>query len=227
MSNTYEEIMMLQSVGSFIRGFFFVMLITIAFSFTISIMYSFSMYTVSRRRGIDKAWLAWVPVGNYWNIGSISDQYRYVCRGKVTNRRKILAALAIALGALGIIMVYIYIDTFAGILENAALRMGDPEEAFLVSLGMKILLISAITLAVMAVDIVLMVFFYISLHDFYASTRPDRKVLYLVLSILIPVTMPFFVFSCRYADAGMPPRRTPVVPQPSALPQYPPRGPEF
>ena len=53
------------------------------------------MYAVAQRRGIEKPWLAWVPVGNAWLMGCISDQYRYVKLGQVKNKRKLLMWLEI------------------------------------------------------------------------------------------------------------------------------------
>ena len=44
-----------------------------------------ALYTIAQRRGIRKAWLAWVPVLSVWILGSISDQYRYVVKGQNRN----------------------------------------------------------------------------------------------------------------------------------------------
>ena len=57
---------------------------------------SIGLYTIAKRRGIANPGLAWVPVAYSWILGSVSDQYQYVVRGKVCNRRKILLGLAIA-----------------------------------------------------------------------------------------------------------------------------------
>ena len=54
------------------------------------ILTSLAIYTISRRRVLRKAWLAWVPVVNCWLLGSISDHYQYVAKQKVTRRRKVL-----------------------------------------------------------------------------------------------------------------------------------------
>ena len=44
--------------------------------------------------GIRHAWLAWVPIGNNWILGSLSDQYRYLVKGKICRKRVILPALS-------------------------------------------------------------------------------------------------------------------------------------
>jgi hypothetical protein len=53
-----------------------------------------ALSAIARRRGIEKPWMAWVPVGSSWLLGCISDQYRYVAYGQVRNRRKLLPWLA-------------------------------------------------------------------------------------------------------------------------------------
>ena len=51
------------------------------------------IYAIAKRRGINNAWMAWIPVANGWILGSISDQYQYVVKGKVRYNRIILVAL--------------------------------------------------------------------------------------------------------------------------------------
>ena len=72
---------------------------------------SIGLYTIAKRRGIANPGLAWVPVAYSWILGSVSDQYQYVVRGKVCNRRKILLGLAIAgffLGQSGVLFLANY-----------------------------------------------------------------------------------------------------------------------
>jgi hypothetical protein len=60
------------------------------------ISYIFSskgMYAIAKRRGIEKPWLAWVPVGNMWLLGCISDQFRSLAYGEYTNRRRKLLCI--------------------------------------------------------------------------------------------------------------------------------------
>ena len=59
------------------------------------VLTSLGLYTIAKRRAINKAWLAWIPVVNCWLIGCISDQYRYVVKGQVKSKRKSLLALTI------------------------------------------------------------------------------------------------------------------------------------
>ena len=60
------------------------------------ILGSVGLYKVAKRRGIAHAWLAWLPIGNHWILGCVSDQYQHLVLGKVTSRRKILLGLNLA-----------------------------------------------------------------------------------------------------------------------------------
>ncbi len=177
-------------------------LLAIGFSILVYILQALGMYTIANRRGIHHPWLAWVPFGNLWILGSISDQYQYVSQGKVRSRRKLLVGLNIALCV--IMLVLFVVAVYAGI--QAAI--GGGEEGLIVA-GM-IALLSALVMMVLA--IVLSVFQYICLYNLYASCDPDNKTTYILLSIFIGVTLPFLVFICRKKDFGMPPRRPEPAP---------------
>lgn len=183
-------------------------LLVIGFSIVVYVLYSLGMYTIADRRGIHHPWLAWVPFGNLWILGSISDQYQYVSQGKVRSRRKLLVGLNIALCV--IMLVLIFVAVYA--IVQAAI--GGNEEGLVVA-GM-IALLSA--LVMMVVAIVLAVFEYICLYNLFASCDPGNKTTYTLLSIFIGVTLPFLVFICRKKDLGMPPRRPEPAPYTPAEP---------
>lgn len=179
--------------------FFVIWLAAIAFGVVSYVLNARGMQLIARRRGIRKPWLAWIPVASLWILGSISDQYQYVAKGKIRNRRKVLLGLMIG-----------YTAVFA-VLEVAALLFDGESAAIAVLLVLGVL-------GALSVCIVFVVFMYIALYDLYASCDPDNAVLYLVLSIVLNVTMPFFVFACRNKDGGMPRRRdprpaAPVIPE--------------
>ena len=83
-------------------------------SFLIQVaVYVFSalaLYTIAKRRGLSNPWLSWIPVANVWILGSIADQYRYVARGEVRSKRKVLLTLKIISAALTAVMVQLQKD---------------------------------------------------------------------------------------------------------------------
>lgn len=189
---------MVGALGVFLVIYLLFLLLVIAFSIAAYVLGSLGLYTVAQRRGIRRSWLAWVPVGNMWILGSLSDQYQYIAQGKVKNRRKIILTLAIVLFA-----VY-FLWLFAVII--CAVAGGEMGAVLAMLLGLLVIAVVAIWLAVCE---------YMAYYDLFKSCEPDNAVLYLVLSILFSVSLPFFVFACRKKDLGMPPRRQPT---PTAVP---------
>lgn len=176
-------------------------LFVIAYSILVYILQSLGMYTIANRRGIHHPWLAWLPIANMWLLGSISDQYQYVAKGRVRSRRKVLLGLSIATYTL-MIPVYVIslaVGVFAGLGGSTGTEMMG---VALAVLGM--------CLVMAVLSILLMVFTYIAFYDLYASSDPDNAVAFLVLSIFFSFLQPFFVFACRKKDKGMPPRKSQI-----------------
>ena len=163
-----------------------------------------ALYTIAQRREIKKAWLAWVPVLNVWILGSISDQYRYVVKGEIRSKRKVLLTLNIInfiLGWAAVIKVIVTIVMFA----FGRIDLNNEMEVIRQALGSLVWFIPVAILGIVS-----LIFRIMALYDVYTSCDPANNVLYLVLS-LIPainqVTQPMFLFLCRDKDEGMPPRR--------------------
>ena len=162
------------------------------------ILRSIGTYTIAKRRGLKHAWFAWVPVADHYLLGCISDQYRYVVKGQNKNKRKWLLALDIVFAAVLIVTIV----SFVGIVVNFA--MGYMNENRMMA---RLLGTLSLYLPLLGVGIAMSVLRYMALYDLYTSCDPGNKVLYLLLSIFVGVTEPFFVFFIRNKDEGMPPRR--------------------
>ncbi len=173
----------------------FVLLFALAVSIGAYVLQSIGLYRIAKRRGIHKPWLAWLPVGNMWILGSISDQYQYVAKGRVRNRRKLLMGLTIVCFA---ISIPVSIAESVMSIQAAMGYSGQTAASILV-------IVSSLVMAV--VSVVAAVIQYIAYYDLYRSCEPGNSVLYLALSIVFSITLPVFVFVCRNKDEGMPPRK--------------------
>lgn len=152
-----------------------------------------AVYVIARRRGLNKPWLAWVPVLNVWLLGSLSDQYQYVVKRKNTGRRKWLLVLNLLMPVLyGTVIGFVCAALMPG-------AYGIYWEKAMVAVGL--------VLPLAGVAIAAAVIRFVALYDVYRSLDPNNAVLFLVLSIFFGVTEPFFLFFNRDKDAGMPPRR--------------------
>ena len=172
---------------------------------------AFALYTIARRRGIAHPWLAWIPVANVWILGSLSDQFRYVVRGQVRSKRKVLLTLNIISAVMGVVMVVAII--VAVIRWGFSFQAGASETAIMNSIMGSIMGVLALCLPWAGVAIASAVLSYMALYDIYTSCDPANNTVYLVLSILFGFTQAIFLFLCRNRDDGMPPRR-------DAQPQY-------
>ncbi len=177
-------------------------LISLAFSVISYVFQSLGFYNIAKRRAIHHPWLAWIPVGSGWILGSISDQYHYVTEGKVTNRRKVLLGLSIATLVLSIGVCGTYISQIVKLTMGYEYKESD---------AMVLIGVVGAALIMAAASVVSCVFQYMCYYDLFKSCKPDSAMIFLLLSIFLGVTRPFFVFACSKKDEGMPRRRQPVI----------------
>lgn len=76
-------------------------------SVAVYVLQAIGLYTIAKRRGIRHAWLAWVPVGFVWILGSISDDFKARLTGKLRNKRKVLLVLTVVLWVLSFLTLNI------------------------------------------------------------------------------------------------------------------------
>ena len=186
------------AAGAFIAVMIVFALIGLALSVATYVLRSIGCYKIAKRRGIHHPWLAWIPIGDSWILGSISDQYQYVAKGKIRNRRKALLGLTIATVAVSIPV------SIAEAVVGVQTAMGYGMDAVGVSI---VIGVCSVVMAILSM--IAAVIQYIAFYDLFASCEPDNSVLYLVLSIVFAVTLPVFLFICRNKDGGMPPRKQP------------------
>lgn len=171
---------------------------------------SLGLYKIARLRGIRGAWLAWVPVACDWVLGSVADQYRYVVKGRIKNRRLPLLLLGI------LVMVLQTVTNIASmelLISYARMMMGQiPQGVFKPTVIAYVL--PAIAWCAAAARFVI---HQISVYDLYSSCTVRYNVLYLVLGLVFRFLEPVFFFVCRNQEEGMPPRREEDVPVASEI----------
>ena len=168
-----------------------------------------SLYTIAQRRGIKNPWMAWVPVLNVWILGCISDQYRYVVKGEVRSRRKVLLILNIV-KKLGVIAaIAMVIVGLVNLIVHAQILETGSNKVIVEFLGRQFMPALGAAMLMGVVSLVSFVFAAMAYYDLFASCEPENKVLYLVLGLLINITL----------DLGMPARR---AAQPQSEPEVAP-----
>lgn len=199
------------------------LLLTLAFAVVSYVLHSVGLYTIARRRRIPRPWLAFLPIGGNWILGSISDRYQFVRKKRFRNRKKLLVCMELATYVLTGAIVFSIISLLinAGLLQTTA-KLPDgwytvdglnliplhKDQSFIGPIRPDDILAAAqlivvLFFATLLISMIFTIFLYLTYYDVYASCRPDLKVVFLLLSILFPVTMPFFVFACRKHDKGL------------------------
>ena len=198
----FEELLPVFSI--FGAVFLTALIIGMLVKLVIWVFRSLALYTIGKRRGLKNPWLAWIPVGSEWIIGSVSDQYQYLTQGKNRNRRKILLILSLtamvigwASTALGFSRVFWFLEAYGANLPYDAVA----EMVFPMTGTMLLGVISS------GVGVAAYVFRQISMYDLYRSCDPKNAVPYLVFGILFGVLEPVFLMILRNRDEGMPPRK--------------------
>jgi hypothetical protein len=202
-----------EGFGVILPLYFVMLLLTCGASIAAYILQSVGFYQTAVRRGLRNPWLAWVPVGNVWILGSISDQYQYIVQRKNKNKRKALMILNI--------LMWVAYAAIWGILVSMivnAISFSNhmPDETWYALVGHILGMIVA-ALVMLGLAVAVAVIQYMALYDYYRSCDPNNAVMYLVLGILATLFMPalailqsVFIFLCRNKDLGMPPRKDAV-----------------
>ena len=194
------------------------------------ILQALALYTIAKRRGINKPWLAWIPLVNVWILGAVSDQYQYVVKRQVKNKRKALLGLNIAIGVLASVVItasiWIVVDmilTLTG-LWNIHPNLQPSSDMLMQMAGEYIGLLLVVLLVIIplsVLSIIQTVFFYMALYDVFRSCDPKNSTLYLILSLVGNVVVEgaysIFLILCKDKDLGMPPRKE----EPEAIPACP------
>lgn len=188
-----------------LAGFYVVyFLLIIAISLISYIFASLGYHTMAKRRGIEKAWLAWIPVGELWILGSISDRYQLQTHYRTKNKRKALLILQVILIVLLVLLMIFVGTTVLSLIK--VMQNENPYYPFVDYLkpvrdNLKDLV--CLYFVLLGVAVATTVVQYMALYDLYRSCDPGSSVLFLVLSILLPIVTPFLVFSVRRKDLGM------------------------
>ena len=188
------------------------------------VLTALALYSMAQRRHIAHAWISWLPVADSWILGSLSDQYRYVVKGQVKSKRKLLLTLNIISTIVSTVLFFL---SFHSIIRMLLMIMEGTDEVLMVErIFSGLMRTSGILLLMLPLIIWKKVLTFMALYDVYQSCEPRNAVMYLVLSILFPMIRPIFLFVVRDQEQGMPPRRQeaprePFMSMPPAQPAAP------
>ncbi len=190
-----ETTMATESAGSLavLLITFLVYFISISISIASYIMSSLSFYTISKKRNIKNPWIAWIPIANIWNIGSVADGFD-ADRGIKRKWRTVLLTFTIIMIASAVVFSVIIAGFGIATVASAAAYDGDilASEFGGVFVGFMIALYVGtiiITMVAMAFEFL----YYICIYKVFEATVPTKAVKYIILSLLVPLAEPILL----------------------------------
>lgn len=160
--------------------------ITFIIGLVFYIFTAISLYAISKKRGYDKPWLAFIPIANFYLMGAIADNINLVIKKKTIFRR--LALILSGSFIFSLIMIFVFI--FKGV-ENSEAINQNPSLSLGIIMGVGIFYILIIILRICY--LILLGFI---LYRIYMDYTPNNAVAFLVLSLIFKIH-PFFLFSIR------------------------------
>lgn len=175
------------------------------------ILLGLGMYTIAKRRGITNPALAWVPLGQSWMLGCISDQYQYVTMGREKNKRKLLLMLEIGYCLLIVVVCVLLMSVLwnSSVDASGGQTVTEPMLQSRVSaVSIQLMATLLLSLAMLGFAIAYAVMKYVALYDLFRSCDPARATMFTILSVLLGAFVTgIAVVNCQNKDFGMPPRR--------------------
>lgn len=185
---------------------FFVLLYlgVLAFAVVGYIFGSKGLYAIAARRGIKNPWMAWIPVASNWILGCISDQYQERKYGQDPNlRKKLLIWSIITQSGISVFPVVGNIDISISAGSDVFSGFAETEAGRIITIIFLVVMLM-LSLVMLVLSIIQTIYQYKAYYNLYASCRPEKAMLFLMLAIFTPAN-PFLVYACRNDDAGLPP----------------------
>lgn len=192
------------------------------------VLQALALYTIAKRRGLNKPWLAWIPVVNVWTLGEIADQYQSVANGKTKKKRKVLLGLSIAAMVVAIICFVVFGIAMWQVAPDFGELPSDTTEVTEPPYGMVGVLMAAFSVFVMyfvifllcmipvfVLLIIIAVFRWMAVYDVFKSCDPKNTTVYFLVGLLgsifaVSGLESVFMLVCMNKDEGMIPKQPEV-----------------
>lgn len=173
-------------------GTLLVFLLVIMLAFIVSVvcyvLMSMGLYKIAKRRNINNAFLAFIPIANSYLLGSVSDDINRTMNKTTKNATKLIIFNIAAT------IISIIFTPFASLSSLISSMTG-----FAMVFSVITSLIGAVSFVV---SVIYSVFYYISLYSIFKEYAHDKAVLYLVLSIIFYPFASLFMFLIRNKTSG-------------------------
>lgn len=157
------------------------------------IFQSLGLYKMAKALEFSSPWMAWVPLLNTYTLGKIGSKYVKNDGRPSAKFGGWLLGLEIAMVVVVIGMIGSIISMIPAAIAMEELGMEGPSTAFMGGFASFILTY----LAMIGIAIAFSIVNYIALWRVYSIFDNSNATVFLVLSIIFGITMPFFLFAMR------------------------------
>ena len=171
----------------------FIALIAVALAIVSYVFYSVGLFKIARNLNIVAPWLAFIPVANLYLLGRVAQG---------NGEKKCKFPFGWILLVLSLVASWFEsLTATAAATELAKIIAGMTIENVVISLEDLFtfiggsLVISSVTIAL--VGLLVAIFFYITLYHIYKVCAGENASVYLAVSIVLPIFIPFFLFAKR------------------------------
>lgn len=159
-----------------------------------------ALHITGKRQRRAKSWLAWLPVGNLWMLGSLSDRYQQAngCR----DRKLRIWLPCTMMGSISFLVGYYALDFWTLIFAYDSTTIG----------GIFTMALWAIcSLVVLGALLLAVVIYFMAVYDYYRVNKPALAVTFLAVSTALTVVSPVVMcISCIRKKTAMKPAADPV-----------------
>lgn len=182
---------------------FIVYFVIMGLSIANYIMVSLSIHKIGSRRQIANSWLAWLPIANYWIIGSIADDYD---KRQGHNRKWRTSLLTLALVGIGGFLIMYISMIIAVIALTFAEANYEPTISSMLSIILPLYLAMIVGIVVLAA---LNICNAVCVFKIFESTVPEKALKYFLIYLLVPLGSGICLMKCRNSGYDNPPPTNP------------------
>lgn len=166
-----------------------------ALGITFYLLGAFGLYNIAKRRGMNNAFMAFIPIANTYYLGKLADDINATMNKKTNNAKRILTLIILVLG-LGFV---------AGIVGGVSvgINMLAAKSGMFYSSAIITIFTVLLSIALFACNITLLIFEYIALYTVYKEYSPNNATVFLVLTILFSdAASSIIMFAIRNKKSG-------------------------
>ena len=171
--------------------------VILCFSFILGIVtyifQSIGLFKMAKNLGFKHCWMAWIPLLNTYTFGKIGSKYVKKSGKASAKFGGWLIGLEIAMNVMLIAMIIALVFFVIGAVALLESGAAEPTTEMLGS----VLAVVLTSLGISGISIAYTVIFYIALWRIFAIFDNSCATVFLVISIIFPITYPFFIFAVR------------------------------